>query len=279
MNQLIKKVLNILVVALISTLEKLSIGRYVLDLITNQTMNRILKINHNGEMKFNIPNTLNYIRAKTFSTKEPETLEWIDNLKKDSVFWDIGANIGLYSIYAAKQKNCRVFSFEPSVFNLELLARNIWLNDLTAKITIVPLPLSNHIAINKLNMSTMVWGGALSTFGSEIGHDGKNMKKMFEFVTIGLSMEDAVNKLKIPAPDYIKMDVDGIEHLILSGGKKILSTVQGIIVEVNDDFREQADTVNRILIQAGFKLKEKKHSEMIENSDFRNTFNQIWVKK
>ena len=41
----------------------------------------------------------------TFYSKEPETLEWIDNFDNDNkdkiIFWDIGANIGLYSIYAA----------------------------------------------------------------------------------------------------------------------------------------------------------------------------------
>ena len=40
------------------------------------------------------------MESKYFFSKEPETLEWIDNFSKDSsIFWDIGANIGLYSIY------------------------------------------------------------------------------------------------------------------------------------------------------------------------------------
>jgi len=75
---------------------------------------------------------------KVFATKEPETLEWIDRIPEKSVLWDIGANVGLYSCYAAKARGCRVFAFEPSVFNLEILARNIFLNQLTDQITIVP---------------------------------------------------------------------------------------------------------------------------------------------
>ena len=58
-------------------------------------------------------------------------------------------------------------------------------------------------------------GGAKSTFGQNYGHDGQPLDKIFELHTIGLSMMDAVKLLKIPEPDYIKMDVDGIEHLIL----------------------------------------------------------------
>jgi len=116
------------------------------------------------QLKFSVPNKLCRFRADTFSSKEPETLEWIDGLPKDSILWDIGANVGLYSCYAAKARNCRVFSFEPSVFNLELLARNIFLNDLVQQASIVPIALSDAVSINTLNMTTTAWGGALSSY-------------------------------------------------------------------------------------------------------------------
>ena len=58
-----------------------------------------------------------YWRVKTFSTKEPEIIKWIDGFDENCQFWDIGSNIGLYSCYAAKKIN--VMSFEPSVFNLK----------------------------------------------------------------------------------------------------------------------------------------------------------------
>ena len=47
-----------------------------------------------------MPNWITLYRAESFSEKEPETLAWIDNFDRDSVFWDIGANVGLYSIAA-----------------------------------------------------------------------------------------------------------------------------------------------------------------------------------
>jgi len=67
-------------------------------------MSNRIKISHN-HINFVItkPNTLCEWRAKTFSSKEPETLSWIDSFVKDSIFWDIGANIGLYSIYSNKK--------------------------------------------------------------------------------------------------------------------------------------------------------------------------------
>ena len=54
------------------------------------------------KITFFIPTRLLYYRADTFSQKEPETLAWIDTFQKNSVFWDIGANVGLYSIYPVK---------------------------------------------------------------------------------------------------------------------------------------------------------------------------------
>ena len=53
--------------------------------------------------------------------------------------------MGLYSVYAAKKGKCTVCAFEPSVFNLELLARNMFLNDIQEQVTITPLSLSKHI--------------------------------------------------------------------------------------------------------------------------------------
>ena len=114
---------------------------------------------NNIKMIFSVPNYLNRGRVFTFSTKEPETLDWIDSFSEGITFWDIGANIGLYSIYAASKKNCQVFSFEPSVFNLELLARNINLNKLQEKITIIPLPLCNKMGPNNMLFTTTDWGG------------------------------------------------------------------------------------------------------------------------
>ena len=60
----------------------------------------------------------------------------------------------LILIYAAKKKNFRVIAFEPSVFNLELLARNLFLNDLQDKVTIVPFALSDGLGTSVMRMTT-----------------------------------------------------------------------------------------------------------------------------
>lgn len=277
-----KKILINLIERSIKALLKFKRGRSFAEYIFNTIRSEYRIVNHNNfTFRISTPNQLCFFRAETFSTKEPETLEWIDTLPEKSVLWDIGANIGLYSMYAAKTKQCSVFAFEPSIFNLELLSRNIFNNELTSSVTIIPLPLNDKNGVSKLQLTTSELGGALSTFDHEIGFDGKALQQVFDFSVMGISMDFALSSFRIPQPDFIKMDVDGIEHFILKGGENTLKKVKGILIEVNEDFKEQADQCNALLETAGFILHEKKHSTLfdVEDSQFKNNFNQIWIKK
>lgn len=281
MKEQIKKILRVVARSLIGLSVRTRAGRYLLNQMLGAAMERVLEISHgNLKLRLAAPNPLCDWRARTFSTKEPETLEWIDSIPEHSVLWDVGANIGLYSVYAAKKRNCRIWAFEPSVFNLELLARNIYENGLTETICIVPLALSDHLGSSQMRMTTTEWGGALSTFGRDFGWDGAAIRQVFEFQTVGLSMEDAMQKLAIPQPDYIKMDVDGLEHFILKGGPTVLRGIKGMLIEVNDDFHEQAEQCRKLLSESGLVLKEKRHSEIIASSTagFQNSYNQIWTR-
>ncbi len=257
------------------------VGRRVINQLLKTAMETVREVSHSGlTLRLAAPNLLCRWRAATFSTKEPETLEWIDSIPQNSIVWDVGANIGLYSVYAGKKRNCRVWAFEPSVFNLELLARNIFANGLTEQVCIVPLALSDRLGSSQMRMTSTEWGGALSTFGQDFGWDGERIRQVFEFQTMGLSMDDAVHKMAIPMPDYIKMDVDGLEHFILKGGPNVLRSIKGILIEVNDDFQEQAEQCQKLLSESGLVLKEKRHSEMVANSTtgFQNSYNQAWVR-
>jgi len=278
MTKIIKSLVKNIIKVVVTVLQRTRVGRYFFDQVVNATMSSTRSICHQGcDLTFSVPNSINHFRIDTFSTKEPETLEWIDDIPQGSVVWDIGANVGLYTCYAAKARVCRVFSFEPSVFNLELLARNIFLNDLSDRATIVPLPLSEDLTISTLNMTTTEWGGALSTFAQSYGDDGRPLRKTFEFKTVGLSMVNVVEFIKIPQPEYIKIDVDGIEHLILKGGGAVLKNVKSVLIEINEDFEQQTVDSAQYLSEAGLLLKEKRHSDMFENSvRFGNTYNQIW---
>ncbi len=275
----LKRFIKRLISGLVWILGRGVVGRYFQNQIAMASMEQAMRVSHRStEYVLVTPNALCHSRAKSFSTKEPETLEWIDRFPEGSVLWDVGANIGLYSVYAAKERGCRVWAFEPSVFNVECLARNTFLNHVVGRVCIVPLALNERSGPNTLNMTSKEWGGALSTFGQDYGWDGRNIDKVFTFQTFGCSMDDAIEKLSIPQPDYIKMDVDGIEHLILKGGVKVLPGVKELLIEINDDFHEQADGCKQILNQAGLVLKEKRHGNMFDSGAFSHSFNQIWIR-
>ena len=98
------------------------------------------------EIKFFVPNQFVEYRVNTYFSKEPETLEWIDGFseKDNLIFWDIGANIGLYSIYnSIKYPKSTTIAFEPSSSNLRVLTRNISINNLEKNIKVVSIPLTN----------------------------------------------------------------------------------------------------------------------------------------
>lgn len=269
------KILSTLYLKLSRKIQKINFNDYLINKIINSTQSIRYK---DVDLIFTIPNRINRFRVNTFSSKEPETLDWIDAIPEGAVLWDIGANVGLYTCYAAKARNCKVFSFEPSVFNLEWLARNIYINNLTKHVTIIPLPLTEKLTQSTLNMSRIQWGGSLSTFAENYGDDGQILDKNFEFQTIGLSMNDAIQILKIQPPDFIKIDVDGIEHLILKGGIQILENVKGLLVEINEEFEKQAIDATMYLKNSGLILKEKRHSDYFEYTRRSNSYNQIWYR-
>ena len=270
-----KKIISYLAETLLLILKNKP-GSYFIDSLLRLQFNKTKKIKYNKSSSFllSVPNRLSLYRANTYFTKEPETIEWIKSFSPKSVLWDVGANIGLYSLFAAKEKDCEVIAFEPSVFNLELLARNISLNNLSNQITIFPLALSNKESSGLFNMSNPEWGGALSTFDQKFNQYGKEMDVKFKYQLMGISGDFIIKQMKLKQPLYLKIDVDGVEHIILTGMKKSLSKVKSILVEINDDFDNQINTTKRLLTSAGFSLKKKCFMGVPEGVTL---YNQWWI--
>ena len=273
-NKMIKFIIN----TIIDKTYETKLGTFFINKLCSNFMSQTTIVVHdNLSLEFATPNPTSKWRAKTFSFKEPETLQWIDEMKEDSCFWDVGANIGLYTIYAAKTKKIKVYAFEPSVFNLELLSRNINLNKVEDKIRIVTMAISDKNGFSMLSHTTKEWGGALSVFGEEFGSDGNRVKTKFKYLALGMKADDFLKLEGFIQPDYIKIDVDGIEHLILSKACEILLNVKSVLVEINEDFTEQLVKSDKILKKAGLNLKSKNRTSPL-TSKTPNVFNQIWIR-
>ena len=230
------------------------------------------KIN-NKYLYFHIPNWLAFYRAKTLLTKEPETIAWLNKIKTKSMIYDIGSNVGMYSIYAGAVRDCEVMSFEPSFLNLELLFRNVQTNNLQDKITIVPLSLSNENQIENFYMQEgdNIWGGAHNSSGSDKSQDGEKMLNFKISSQLALSLDALVEIFRIPNPSHIKIDVDGLESKVLQGGLKTFGNSKSILIEIDEKNKDQNNEVQVLLSYLGFvKLISIDKIELSEN--------QIWVK-
>ena len=237
------------------------------------------------EIKFFIPNQLLNWRVDTFFTKEPETLEWIDNFEKKEnlIFWDIGANIGLYSIYnSLKNPKSTTIAFEPSSSNLRVLTRNISINNLEKNIKVVSMPLTNKKNIfQEMKEGQFIEGGAMNSFGEKFDFEGKEFQTTMKYNLLGTTMNYFIENSILEIPDYIKIDVDGIEHLILEGGDKFLThqKVKSLSIEINENFKEKYETVLDLMEKNKFKILHKKQNDdLFEKSKFNKVYNYVFVR-
>jgi precorrin-6B methylase 2 len=85
-------------------------------------------------------------------TSEPEIQDvFAEHVRHGGVVWDIGANIGFYSLIASRLvgEDGKVFAFEPLPANLDAIARNIALNGVE-NIEVVGLALSDRVGTAEL---------------------------------------------------------------------------------------------------------------------------------
>ena len=234
------------------------------------------------DVKFFVPNYITNWLIDEFYTKEPETLEWIDSFEKKEnkiIFWDIGANIGIYSIYASlKYSNIEVVSFEPSTSNLRILTRNISINKLEEKIKVNQFPLSN--VENKylmFNEGKFIEGVGIHTWGENYNFEGKYFNPVNNYKIYGTTINYLLNNNILAIPNYIKIDVDGIEHLILRGASKYLKNpnIKSLSIELNENFKEQLDSAFNIMKENNFNFKHKKHAASTLNV-YKDIYNYVF---
>jgi FkbM family methyltransferase len=201
--------------------------------------NRITPVRHDKtEVRFYTPNDTTQWRAQSLFTKEPATIEWIDTFKAGEVFFDIGANMGGYSVWAAKRRGVKVFAFEPMADNYALLCRNLRLNNVDG--LAYCLALTDQTKLASIYLSSEIAGGACNSFGKSISPDLKE-RKGIEQGCIGRPLDVVVSDLG--QPDHIKIDVDGLEHLVVNGAISTLFKVKSLLVEVNTNLPEHVEMV------------------------------------
>ena len=243
--------------------------------------NQYVSIKIDGKkVTFFCPSSHSLSRVNRFYDKEPDTLNWIDNFntKNKIIFWDIGANLGLFSVYAAyKHSNIEIVSFEPSTSNTRCLSRNISINDLSEKIKLFQLALSNEEnTISTFKETEFMEGSSISTFGEKYNYDGKYLPKkqtLNQYKLFGTKIDYLIDNKILDVPNYIKIDVDGIEHLILEGGKELLKNkdLKEISIEFDIMLTKENNQIIKLLEENGFHQKNK-DKQGINNAIFKRNY-------
>jgi len=176
--------------------------------------------------------------------REPETRAWIDDVPRNGmpVLWDVGANVGSFSVYAAK-RGIRVVAVEPVPSNLYLLVKNLTLNNVQDDCIVLPVPLTDVIGLETLTLSSFHFGAARHRFGKDRSYLGTELNGDITFRLSGCTMDWAVKQMSLPLPTHIKVDVDGIDDKVLYGAQECLESVDGICCEMH--FSD--DRVNRLI--------------------------------
>jgi len=168
-----------------------------------------------------------HARARTFFTKEPETIEWIRRFDGTGIFWDIEANIGIYSLYcAALHLKMVIHAFEPLKSNFLRLWENIFLNDFQCRID----PHFKAVSNGNTVMQFGAENNAIGSSGGQVGAPGYPIKTVAGDLFNGIP--EGFNE-----PKYVKIDTDGNEMDVLDGMGSLIRFVnpESVLVEINDN--------------------------------------------
>jgi FkbM family methyltransferase len=195
-------------------------------------------------MRFATTGSSSRKRLRTLFTKEPITLAWIDTFAEGETLFDIGANVGMYTVYAAVMRNSSVYAFEPEALNYAELNKNIFLNTLHGRVLAYCLALSDVDKADRLLLSDFGLGISYHDFEENswtedkvfapdwvVGKDDRRQQGC-----IGRRLDSLIAE-GLPVPAHIKIDVDGLEHRVVAGMIKTLRRpdLKTVLIEINFD--------------------------------------------
>lgn len=224
----------------------------------------------NGDKKFKLAtNQTSYLTQRLF-WQGPSDFEYTNIfsglIKKVSSFFDVGSNIGYYTIFACSENsNLHLISFEPAKSTLLYLKKNVLLNNFGGQIKIeeialtdVKRPLTFHEVDNKKYKYTH------HSLSGKSNASTRKLDKNFKIYTVpGTSLDTYCEKNAESAVDLIKIDAEGAELAILKGGYRTISNHHPIIIcEIHFDIDKK--TIESILKELGYEFYLVREDKLVK---------------
>jgi len=174
------------------------------------------------------------------------------NIKKGEIMFDIGANVGFYTLLASilVGEGGKVFAFEPVPRNLQYLHK--------------------HMQMNRIG-NVSVFEEAISDSAGVVSFEEDSYHSLGHFSQKGslkvktVSLDELVLQGRVPVPDCVKIDVEGAEMLVLSGGKELFTKKKPLIFLATHG-QDLHDECCRLLKTWGYRIegiREKESTELI----------------
>ena len=216
------------------------------------------------------------LRAQQSYRREEVTMYWLRTLiGADDVVYDIGANVGAYSLYAGNlvmKGSGPVYAFEPAFPNFFPLCRNIELNHFNETVIPYPIAFGQSTCESKFFLRSTERGDARHGL-SEPRSEGMIFDPEFLQGTYVTSLDEFISAPGVAFPNHVKIDVDGTESDIIAGMESVMKDerLKTIMIEINGDISQGG--IETTITERG--LEEV----MTEQWAGKNTFNKLFVRK
>jgi FkbM family methyltransferase len=222
--------------------------------------------------RFRCQSYTEFARCMKMFIKEPGTCEWIKaQVQPGDVFYDVGANIGVYTVFAAQRvgPTGKVFAFEPHSATFARLLETISRNNLSRFVVPCNFALHERQGFFPFRYYSQEAGSSQSQLMPRLSSPSAgNAGNPCEF-KFSASLDDLMAGEGFFPPDHVKIDVDGNELMILRGMRGLLSgsrPPKSIQVEIN--MRQRTDILS-LMQSCGYQATGEHHTrkgaELLEN--------------
>jgi FkbM family methyltransferase len=198
-----------------------------------------------------------FVNQLTDATGLYHTYKWenkiwkylLRELKPGDIYWDVGANIGFYTLLASSRPDVKVVAFEPNPTTEKFLSKNVELNR-RSNVKVFNIALSNAEGTAKFD--------TIHPGSSDVAAHLTNKETEGAIDVITKRGDKLINSGEAPTPDIIKIDVEGAEYLVMEGMGNTLSKCRIVICELHptiEDFGNSMEDFYTYLKKERFNIE------------------------